>query len=383
MKRIGIITHYYGSLNYGGVLQSYALTAYLNKNGFCAEQISYPLMAYSDFLSKDESRIKRILRNPVKSGYVFLREIFFKNSRKARTLKNRIKAFANLRDSLTPHSFTVYDHVTVKKCVKEYDIFVTGSDQVWNFAWYNPAFFLDFVPGDKTKVAYGASVGNSGFSEEEKETVKNSLADFKAVSVREKSSVPIISELTDKTVHNVIDPTLLLDKEDWDEVCAPRVYGDKYVFCYFLGTNSEAKKCADKFAKEHNLKTVYIPYVNGERDETGEKCADILAEDVSPEKFISLVRYADYVFTDSFHAIVFSYLYNKQFFVFHRSENGEMSERITDFCSLIGAEDRFCKTKSQMTTEYFNNLLNSPVCESAKINDLKRLSIEFIKGNFV
>ena len=385
MKRVGIITHYYKNINYGGALQSYALVAYLNRNGFSAEQISYPLWSYANFLcgsAEKESRIKRIMRHPIKSALSFLSALCGKDKARRKALEERHLAFYKFREKLTPHSNRVYEHGTIDNCINDYDIFVTGSDQVWNFSWYNPAFFLDFVPEGKTKIAYAASIGSSDFSDEQKEIVKNSIIDFKAVSVREKSAVKILSRLTDKAVYNTIDPTLLLERERWEEICAPRLYEEGYVFCYFLGSNSAAKACAHNFAIKHGLKTVYIPYANYDKDKIGEKYADALANNVSPEKFLSLVKHADYVFTDSFHAIVFSYLFSKRFYVFHRSETGEMSDRINDFCSLIGASDRFCRENGQVNLAYLESIDKEPDYLSSGVDELKDKSVKFIRENF-
>ena len=171
---------------------------------------------------------------------------------------------------------------------------------------------------------------------------KKALEGYQAISVREKSSVQLLNPLTSMEVQWVLDPTLLLSRNDWDRVCSERLIDEKYLFCYFLGANKKARSLAQKMAKQKNLKLVTIAYASGVIQLIDKKFGDERLFDVSPQQFISLIKNAEYVFTDSFHAVVFSFLYQKQYFVFNRSQKCEMSARITDITNLFHTPERFC-----------------------------------------
>ena len=284
--------------------------------------------------------------------------------------------------NLIAHSGNVFDSKNIIECITQYDAFITGSDQVWNFTWYNPEFFLDFVPSDKIKLSYAASIACDHLTNSQKEIFRNSLKDYKAVSVREKSAVNLISDLSPVPVENVLDPTLLLDRSDWDEICSDRVIADDYVFCYFLGENKQSRKLAERFAKQNNLKLVTIPHAGGWIKLADRNFGDVKLFDATPNDFISLIKHARYVFTDSFHAVVFSYIYQKQYFVFNRNKTGEMSSRIQDITELFGAPSRFCYDASRENFQYLNSLSDIDYTQANPIFEkLKQESIEFLKRN--
>lgn len=382
--KIGIITIYFKSTNYGGNLQAYALCEALLKQGCDAEQIA--------FLRKNAN--KSILKRFFSDGLIN----FFRKSirhaketvlapfshieaKKLNLYSRREKAFSHFNVAVIPHSERCYTDVTIAECVTDYDCFITGSDQVWNFAWYSPAHFLDFVPSDKIKMSYAASIARDDLSEEQKEIFRKSLADYKAVSVREKSAEKLLEGLSPVGVQTVLDPTLLLAKEDWDKVCADRVIEDAYIFCYFLGDNRKERQIAKKFAEAKGLKLVALPHTAGIKLKD-RKFGDERLYDVSPEQFLSLIKHAAYVLTDSFHAVVFSNIYEKQYFVFNRSKRGEMSSRIVDVTGLFGQQDRFCAGKEREKLSYIASLADIDYTKEKPIFEQRKAeSIEFLKKN--
>ena len=231
-------------------------------------------------------------------------------------------------------------------------MFITGSDQVWSFTWYRKEYFLDFVPLNKYKMSYAASFGISTFNEDQKEIIKMNLRNFRAISVREADVVDELKELTGIDVKNTIDPTLLLSKEDWDVICSKRIVEREYVFAYFLGDNIKARKIAQSFTKKLNLELVFIPHAN-----YGINTNDIFMNGIkiygaSPYDFISLIKYAKYVFTDSFHASVFSIIFNKNFFVYNRSKKKLMNNRIVGLLDLFDLKGRFCNSVKSENLHY-------------------------------
>lgn len=398
MKRVGIITHYYDSLNYGGNLQAYALTQFLIEHGYAAEQISFVFKKNPDTLPtlSLSSFRKKLLQKGIRGCYRALRSrTWGKISRRRFIMKRdaadradnvterRKKAFALFSNDMIAHSERVYTPQTVVECVKDYDAFITGSDQVWNFRMYFKAFYLDFVPSDKIKLSYAASVASPMLTHDQKMAVQKSLADYKAVSLREKNALAMMTPLCQTEPVHVLDPTLLFQRQDWEKVCSERVVAEDYVFCYFLGNNQAARRAAERYAAKRGLKTVYIAFASGDYNPTDDEGrGDLRLVDVSPQDFISLVKYADRIFTDSFHAVVFSYLFEKQFYVFNRSKAGEMSTRITDITALFGASERFCQGKKKEDIAYIESLDDLDYsAENAELTKKRQESIDFLLTN--
>lgn len=387
-KKIGIITHYYDSTNYGGNLQAYALCVFLSEQGYAAEQICFPLFARSSkdrFISKCG---KEIFQSAARKAKRLLLLLFKRKCLKTESIKyqnyyqTKKKAFYNFNHDLIPHNENVYTSGTIGETVKIYDAFITGSDQVWNLEWYNPIFFLAFVPNEKTKISYAASMAMDALTKKQANLIKKHLKGFQSVSVRETDSVSLLKSISPVTVKFVLDPTLLLSQEDWDKVCADRFIEDDYVFCYFLGSNPNERKIAEEFAKKRGLKLVAIPPIDILSKTQDERFGDMQLYDASPEQFLSLIKHAKYVFTDSFHAVVFSNIYQKQYFVFNRSAKAEMSSRITDITALFHQEERFCAGKERENFTYVESLSDIDYTKENKdFEKLKRESIEFLEKN--
>lgn len=391
---IGIISLYFQTNNYGGVLQSYATCMSVQKYTDChAEQICF-------FAAKDKTTAFSV-RSKVLSVLFKLRNIalypkYFK------ALWNRIsfnlktlcwkkqlqrinaekgKAFLFFSEQVVPHSTIIYGALSIASAANRYEAFIAGSDQVWNPSFYSPAYLLDFVPSDKIKISYAASIAKESLTEDEKEVFKKSLSDYKAVSVREAKAAELIKDFSPVEPQVVLDPTLLLDREDWDRVCASRVVNDDYLFCYFLGDNKRERRLALKFARQENLKVVSVP-LTGAKIYSDLKYGDIVLLAASPEEFISLIKHARYIFTDSFHAVVFSKIYERQYFVFNRDKKESMNSRIYDITKLFHTQERFCDSKEKESLAYINSLPDIDYSVSNRdFDEMKEKSIQFLKTN--
>lgn len=336
--KVGIITHYYKSDNYGGNLQAYALCEYINRYLGCeAEQISYD--------KKSEKKFKLFawkIYNSVRNYKNFL--IYSK-------LKKRRKALLHFNQDTIKHSIP-YSNQTINNANNEYDVFITGSDQVWHPSAVCPAYLLNFVQKGKTKLSYAASLAIDELPDCNKDYYRKSLNDYTAISVRESNAVDILGEIIDKKIEVVLDPTLLLSKEDWDNICDECNVPDKYLFCFFLGNDVNHRKLANDYAKRKELKIVTLPNLLGSFRNCDSGFGDYCLYDVSPTQFISLVKNSEMVFTDSFHASVFSIIYKKDFFVFERNSKKSMGSRIYTLMEMFDLKERFCDTKEKMTIEY-------------------------------
>lgn len=369
-KRVGILTHYYNSHNYGGLLQSYALCKVLNNAQFDAVQISFLIKQLGNVDAyKNESLTKKLARS-----------IFDIVVPVRKKIKKRNKCLEDFGKTI-PHTSKVYNTSNIHETNELFDCFVVGSDQVWNFDWFNPEFFLGFVEQRKKRIAYAASMGKLPEKDETIDFLKNALADFDAVSVREKDLEHFLNDhFGTSTATCVLDPTLLLSAEEWDELCTERIEMRPYVFCYFLGNNHEERVFAEQYAKRHGLKILTIPHMNGKPNRKDLFWGDRRLYDISPADFISLIKHANCVFTDSFHAVVFSNLYDKEYFSFNRNGSPIVDPRIDYVTSLFGTRER-----------YLCGSVDSPMILEAKQLDrsdswmlfgqIKKQSIDFLINN--
>lgn len=224
---------------------------------------------------------------------------------------------------------------------EKYDIFVTGSDQVWNhnFERMSNIDFLTFAPKEKRN-SFSASFGINEVPEDMKKYYKNNLLGLKNISVREEAGKEIIEELTGrKDVDVLIDPTMLLTTKEWDKVSKKpkQLKKDKYILNYFLGELSESrKKEIDRIAKENGCEVINILDSNSPFYQTG------------PSEFLYLEKNAFLICTDSFHSCVFAILYNRPFIVFNREDKlVSMNSRIDTLLSKFKLEDRRYEGKIQ------------------------------------
>lgn len=222
----------------------------------------------------------------------------------------------------------------IAEICRDFDAYICGSDQIWNTV--QPEYFLSFAADDKIKFSYAASFADRKSVKRNASQYKKYIALLDAVSLREKSNCDFLSELIGTECTPVIDPTLLLTVTEWDKVCSPLLCEQKYVFCYFLGNNKSHRNAAARYAAENGLKLITIPHLNGNTS-SDVGFGDIPLYAAGPAEFISLIKNAEKVFTDSFHCCVFSILYHKRFCVFGRVNNGfSMNVRINDLLDLFG-----------------------------------------------
>ena len=334
MKKIGILTLYYRNFNMGGLLQAFALQKTLEKLGYEAEQISFDYLKTIKTQQNDSQNTKKIglirkIVRKLKYQYYFIRY--------ERKFIKRKQAFLEFMDQI-PHSERVY--CAQDTLSDEYDGIVVGSDQVW--ADWMPVSSLEFymlngVCEHRKKYSYAASIGTDEINHELDEVYRNGLDDFKGISVREKSAKNEIEKLLpDVSVRVDVDPTLLLTASQWSEIAKEKKYKKKYIFCYFLGKDREYRKQVQRLADQLKLPIVTMPYIKDNRKEkSGYERGFGTDQDYSsgPAEFVGLIRDAELVITDSFHAVAFSTQFHKKFYVLARKieGSGSTNSRILDF----------------------------------------------------
>ncbi len=368
--KIGILTHYYGSQNYGGLLQAFALVKFLRDNDIDAEQISYNMVFEPYIIEKIDNNdklekvtnnqsnryffnyLKKKVKNNIQTILYYFNYLLFLHFQRT-YLKDRIKICQLFQNSI-PHSEQIYNAWTINNAV-QYDIYITGSDQVWNFQWFNPAFFLDFLPKNKKKIAYAASSSELNFRKQELKYLDNSLKSFDFISVREEDLKNLLAESLNLNIKHVVDPVLLINKNEWEKILPENQINDKYVFSYFLGNDNRSKEIAYQYAKAKKIKFVQIPFLSGFNEIDG-MLGDIRINTAGPLDFMTLIKNAECVFTDSFHATVISIMFNKLFFVFQRNKSKSMTSRITSILNFISCNSYFCDTKEKQNLQYILKL---------------------------
>lgn len=348
--KIGIITLYYKNNNYGGVAQSYALYKYFSNLGYECELIAYDKTPSTlKLVNKNKSLKKIINRIRVKFRGIVNKPVEKYLSKKYRAkLDARRQKLEDFRNSI-PHS-KVYKLETISQISDKYDIFVTGSDQVWNPGVVDQAFVFSFLKNKyKNIFSYASSVAVTEVTDKYKKFMKEELEKYSFISVREEPSRDIIQDLTNKKVEWVMDPTLILGRKEWESLMSKRIIKEKYIFSYMLGNSKKQRKQIQKFAKEKKLLLVTLPYIkNGSKFEfkiEDYRFGDKQMLDITFEDFLNLIKYAEYILTDSFHAVCFSYIFKKEFYVFEKETTISTNSRIYSLLQIFMATDRIIKDK--------------------------------------
>ena len=240
---------------------------------------------------------------------------------------------------LTPIKY--YSSEQLQKKPPRADVYVAGSDQIWNTFSENgkePGYYLDFGKESIKRISYAASLATSTIKEEYKVFIKEKLARFNAISVREKTGAKLLIDLGIDNISVVLDPVFLLDKSEWKQLSLKgNLYGlshESYVLVYdFLGNDDNMISFVKAYAKEKSLKIVSI------NDFSERGYADININNAGPLEFLSLIDNAACVVASSFHATAFSVIFEKEFYTFNLKGHNN-SSRMLDFLSTIGLQDR-------------------------------------------
>lgn len=361
--KIGILTFWWSNDNYGQLLQCYAIQKYLRDAGHNAFLIRYN--PQNDYIKTPV--LIRIIKalNPV----LLFRFLKFKlnQEKSAREQKLYDRHFVDFRNKYIVQSEKIYDSYSeLKENPPEADVYIVGSDQVWNFSFYKNvkkcrnlihAYFLDFGKPETKRISYAASWSCSDLHPDIIEEIRSLIAKFDYVSVREKGGIELCRKCGYENAELVPDPTLLLSAEDYRKIYSENkinVPHKPYLLLYML--NNACDFDIDNvysFAAKKNLDVVYVSG-NSKIDSYAKTFATI------PE-WLYLVDNAEYVVTNSFHCCVFSLIFKKKFGVIPlKGKVSSMNERIENLFRLFGIEDRWIKNgfkvleKNYESNEYSN-----------------------------
>jgi len=310
--KIGIVTFFYAN-NYGGVLQAFALQKFLKNNSIDSEFINYIPDEKSTILASFKKFLKKLLK------------------------KNKLEDFNQLFKEFRENNLIISEKFTANSDLKnnKYDIVISGSDQIWNSRLnkHNTGYFtLDFINNDTKKISYASCIGQP---EQITDYIYSydSINTFDNVSVRNEFSKEFLqNNLTAKDIFVACDPTMLIDFSDLKYELPFK----EYILVYSL--NMSLEELLNKVIKE--VKEIHdIPIVVLNSKYNAVVYDDhISVSDAKPEQWIYLFKHASYVITDSFHGVIFSLKYKKNFIALHGDD--WRSHRLLDTAQRYGFIDK-------------------------------------------
>ena len=377
-KKVGIITLVKVG-NYGAELQAFALQRALNTMGFDAEIIDYPYFTNPRHKVVKESRPSFELS--YKSRFIHILFPLYSHLKKflcnLRVLRVRKDRFDSFHKKNTRFSIEYRSIIDLFSANMDYDIYVVGSDQVWNPNNYTSLdpYFLKFAPKEARKISYASSFGVSFLPEESKDYFSCALKGLDAVSVREENAVRLVEEVSGIKAECVLDPSFLLSKDDWNQI-AHHINGipDKYVLLYEVTPCPYLYSLAAFIARQNDFKIVKI-----ERDASysWRKGDYVSIKDAGPAEFVWAFAHASFVVTNSFHGIAFSLIMNKDFFVVtpRRKQN---NSRQVSLLNRFGLENRLIVENASLENingiKSINYSLVSRIMEEQKVKSINFLN---------
>lgn len=330
MKKVGTLT-FHRAQNYGSILQTYALQTFVNKIAKEKnEEIEYKVVDVRPETQKDLYSIYKkglstsnIIKNI--NAFFYYKKLKEKNEKFDKFLKENI----NLTDFYDNREELVNANIKM-------DYFITGSDQIWNVRSrdFEDYYYLDFVK-DAKKISYAASFGplKIDWSKYNADKYSALLNEYSFISTREKGSAENVIKLTGREPEIHVDPTFLLNKEEWKSVQSDANYKNgKYILLYCLEPSKTQLKMVKMISKKTKLPVVITKY-NNKNDIFN---SFVKKYETGPADFLSLIDNAALVLTSSFHGTAFSLIYRKKFYVF----NGKTDNRISDILNKTNLLDR-------------------------------------------
>lgn len=365
--KIALMTWYTYS-NYGSVLQAYALSKVLREKGFVVDFVKYDPQknkqehepyTFSSFISGILNSFKEVGTQPNKSSF----------------LEEREKKYQSFRDSFVTETREVLYSHELFGLTRQYDAFVCGSDQIWSPLCFDPSYFLNFVSDPEKKIAYAPSIGKGDIADPRmKDWYRELLKNFKYLSVRELDGAELVESLTGKRCETVIDPTMLLEWNDWQKIANyDLVPSESYCLCYFLGTNKRNWSLAKKIAKSYGLRLLIIPVFKEDFE-----AEESVSTPVGPRDFVGLIDKASFVCTDSFHGMLFSVNAHTPFAVFNRFSYKDpkcQNSRIDSFLSISGLNDRRITREKDLDRILSNNTNQDSF---SRVSEFKEKSLEYL-----
>ena len=340
MIKIGIITYHFVN-NYGACMQAWALQQYLIRRGFASEIIDY---RPSHLEEGGTFFCPKSFRDIFSLGFLILlkiRHVIGNFSQSKGLKKAKFEEFHKRYFVLSSKKF--FEGDSLEALSSEYDLFICGSDQIWNSSrqyGIDENYFLNFVKEDFKKVSYAASFGKKTLDNRYSSRIRSLLKNFKAISIREPSGIKVLREIGISHAEHVLDPTLLIGG-DYENAIEPS-FTKPYAFSYVLRSKNMANKVNLSVSKLFNLEIISSENLKGHTDV------------LSPWEWVGHFKKAKYIITNSYHGTLFSIIFKKPFiFVALSGKKVEYNERAVSLLSCVGLE---------------NNIVTD--CDPAKIEEI-------------
>lgn len=367
-KKIGIIT-FHNSYNCGSMLESYAIQIILKKLGAKVEIINFSNIGQRELYNvffKNNS-LKNVIKNIILLPH--------KNKLKINNL--RYEEFKN-KNFVLSKEYSTMDELSDK----EYFAVIAGSDQIWNITIsdHDDAYFLPWVKSAK-KIAYAPSFGAKNIIEytDNIDKYRDMINCFDALSIRENNGKKWLKDLCNKDVDVLLDPTLLLEKTDYEKIENIEIK-PKYKYLFFYSPGFDKKICAfvKKISKKYNLKVItwstkhyYLKNVKS--------YGFILPKYEDPSVYLSLIKNAELVITTSYHGTIFSTIYRKKFIVVKNGGMYGKDDRVRTLLEQLNMEDRLLAYDFDEEYNYLGEINYDNYDKYLSL--LKKKSINYIENN--
>jgi polysaccharide pyruvyl transferase WcaK-like protein len=341
--KVGIIT-YHNTINYGAILQTYALSHFLEINGYEVEVIDYRPAS----ISREEKK------------YLYLSKHVILNPLGGIKRKWKMNNFLKKQIKLSPNKFYTIDDLTNYK--HQYDFIICGSDEIWNInlRGLDRSYFIGFINNpDITKISYAASFGSTQYLNNYQQELSKLFKQFHTISVRDDNSLALINQC-ECQARKVLDPTLLVSYEDI--ISYPKVKS-KYLLVYGTVNQREAEFIKVLAAKK-GLDIISI----GSNNLTKFQKKDLF--DVSPQQWLGFFSEASFIVTKFYHGVIFSLIFDKPFLVF---EQQSKSVKINDLLRMLNLQERIVNLEltENLKTSDTDHLLSYTMTDFAR-HELRR-----------
>lgn len=337
--RVGILT-FFRPINNGAVLQACAMNSIvLRKMGVESELIDYRLAKTEMYRRPFSLKRIRMIPGGRKRFIGTLKSIY----RIPFRFRQNGKYNRFIREHMTTSRKVYRSAASLESECQGYDAYIVGSDLVWSPVMaegINPVFFLSFVrePG-AGKISYAPSVGSAEITDGQLSLYKQYLTYLDYISVREKTTALQFRKLTDKTVHTVLDPTLLTTREDWNGFYDPKpVHNGKYIFAFMLEPNEILVNTVNRLAEIRDCEIVAYEA----KMEYKARKVTYITYSCGPSEFLNLMKNAESIVTNSYHGCAFSLIFHKDFYCIPHTKRGV---RMIDLMHSLHLENRIVRDR--------------------------------------
>lgn len=371
--KIGIIT-IHNSTNYGACLQSWALYKFLLDSGYDCEIIDLHRPVHADY---KYSKVYVDYYGAGKKANAFNIKRFIKKLLKGKSVPDYMRVRNDKFQSFNSQIKLSKPYRSIDELYEvppSYDVYLTGSDQVWNpqQPFCIEPYFLTFVTTTPSKkISYAASIGIEQLTENQKDDFKSWLDSYSSISVREDEAKQLLESFIKKPVCKVADPTFLIDRKVWNDMARRPKITEPYILCFKLYSSNHLVDYTIRLGKQSGKKVIVIPSGN-------ESSGCEIVRDAGPEEFLGYIADADLLISDSYHANVFGLLLGSKNQMAYIKPGNQRGSRLITLYRMFGMEDHFISPDLSTTYDEINKKKKTESIIAGKIEEEKEKSRLFL-----